>query len=312
MKEEQLIFIISQPRSGSTYLQNLLSNNKATNTCSESWILLNFPNLLNPNLVQTKFDNELAIRAFTAYKNKFKDFDFDETQKKFLLDLYSPLSEGFEFVIDKTPRYWEILEEIRQLFPKSKIILLKRNPIEVAKSMIITWNLNTIPALTYYKRDLIIAPKRILAFEEKYSNDPKIYALTYESLISETMQETKKLYNWLGIPFDSEVLNTSGNNKYKGEFGDPYQNSEKEYSKIKEESKKKELTGLHIKFLKGYSEFLGKQFLSDYGGYSTTDFKPQKTLVFSHFLHHNEERGNFSFKKELKYLFKERFFRLFG
>lgn len=312
MKEENLIFIVSQPRSGSTYLQNLLSNNEVTNTCSESWILLNFPNLLNPNLVQTKFDNKLASKAFAGYQNKFKDFDFSELQKKFLLDLYSPMSKGFEFVIDKTPRYWEILEEIHQLFPKSKIILLKRNPIEVAKSMIITWNLNTIPALANFKRDLIIAPKRILAFQEKYSNDPKIYALTYESLIGETFVEIKKLYEWLGIPFNAEVLKTDGNNKYKGEFGDPYQNSAKEYARIKEENKKKKLSSLHLKFLQGYSEFLGDQFLSDFGGYGTTGFEPQITLVFSHFLHHNEERIHSSFKSELKYLVKEGFFRLFG
>lgn len=311
MKEENLIFIISQPRSGSTYLQNLLSNNEVTNTCSESWILLNFPNLLNPELAQAKFDNKLAIKAFKAYKNRFKDFDFDETQKKFLLELYSPLSEGFDFVIDKTPRYWEILEEIHQLFPKSKIILLKRNPIEVAKSMIITWNLSTISALTNYNRDLIVAPKRIIAFQEKHPENPKIYALTYESLIGDTFEEIKKLYNWLEIPFNPSVLHTAGNYKYKGEFGDPYQNSGKEYSKIKEESKKNELSSLHIKFLKGYSEFLGNQFLSDFGGYRITEFKPQKTLVFSRFLHHNKERG-LSFRKELQYLVKENFYRIFG
>ena len=152
MKEENLIFIVSQPRSGSTYLQNLLSNNKEINTCSEPWVLLNFANQIKPKLLQAKFDNELAINAFSHYQNKYSEFDFKEKQKQFLLSLYEPMFQGFNFVIDKTPRYWEILEDIVRIFPKSKVIILKRNPIDVARSMITTWKMESLQELNQFKR----------------------------------------------------------------------------------------------------------------------------------------------------------------
>ena len=100
MKEENLIFIVSQPRSGSTYLQNLLSNNKQTNTCSEPWLLLNFLNFIKPSLVHTKTDNKLTIRALNNYLNAFPNFKFKEACKELILKLYEPMFKGYQFAID--------------------------------------------------------------------------------------------------------------------------------------------------------------------------------------------------------------------
>ena len=91
MKEENLIFIISLPRSGSTYLQSLLSNNKFINTCSEPWILLNYANQIKPSLLTCTFDNHLAVDALKNYQEKFPEIDFKDINKKFLLSLYAPL-----------------------------------------------------------------------------------------------------------------------------------------------------------------------------------------------------------------------------
>ena len=108
--ESKLIFIISQPRAGSTFLQNLLSNNNEVNTCSEPWILLNFATQIKPELVSGTFDNRLAVSAFTEYLSKYPELTYNKLQKDFLLNLYEPMSKGFNYVIDKTPRYWEILD----------------------------------------------------------------------------------------------------------------------------------------------------------------------------------------------------------
>lgn len=313
MDESNLIFIISQPRSGSTYLQNLLSNNGETNTCSEPWLLLHFANQFKPSLFQTTFDNTIAASAFEDYLGKHPSIDYNKEQKTFLLNLYKPLFEGFQFAIDKTPRYWEIMDEIVVLFPSSKIIILKRNPIDVAKSMIKTWNIKSISQLTYFKRDLLLAPKRIHSFCGKHCNNTNVYTLQYETLINNTAEEVKKVYEWIGIAFHEAVLETSKNEKYKGKYGDPYQNSEKSYIEVKTDAKRKVLNKSFLSFLKGYSHYLGEDFLKEYGGYKTPKGQRKHTHSFAYFLHLSKETSRPStFKKEFKYLFKETYYRLFN
>ena len=310
MKEENLIFIVSQPRAGSTYLQNLLSNNEEVNTCSEPWVLLNFANQIKPSLLEAKFDNGLTTDAFNEYINKYPNLDFEDKYKQFLLSLYEPMQEGHRFVIDKTPRYWEILDELVKWFPKSKIIILKRNPVDVVKSMIKTWSIPNLEKLTVFKRDLLLAPKSINGFLKTHKENKSIYSLRYEDLISDTGSEISKLYSWIGITYSDAVLNTSTNIKYKGKYGDPFQNSEKEFSSEKRKASNKELKKEFEQFLIGYKNFLGNTFLDEYGNYSTSNEELTNTKHFSYFIHLGyRPQKTYHFKNEIKYFLKELYFR---
>ena len=311
MNEKNLIFIVSQPRSGSTYLQNLLSNNSQTNTTSETWLLLNYANQIKPKLLDAKFDNKMAAKAFEDYLSKTPDLNFKESQKNFLLSLYAPLFQGFSHVIDKTPRYWEILDELVLLFPESKIIILKRHPLAVAKSMIKTWSIDTIERLSYFKRDLLFAPQRLHEFSLAQESNPNVYSLKYEDLVQDTASETEKVYHWLGLTFDTSILDTSKNSKYKGKFGDPFQSPEYNAGQTKK-TNSGELSAKFKNFISGYANYLGQSFLSTYGNYIVDDIKPKKTLAFAQFVHFGRERGrNYDLKKESRYLLKQIVYKLF-
>lgn len=308
MKEEQLIFIVSQPRAGSTYLQNLLSNNDEVNTCSEPWILLNFANQIQPELMEARFENDLAHQAFDLYKRKYKDFDFDQKQKEYLLSLYSPMIKDFNFVIDKTPRYWEIIDEIVLLFPKSKVIVLKRNPIDVVKSMVHTWDLNTIEKLSVFNRDLLLAPRRLQEFCVSQKNNLNVLEVNYEALISNTHEEVSNIYNWLGVTYYKGVLDVSKNDKYKGVFGDPYQNQPKGQNVVAKKGSKPLLNKHFFNFLKGYIYFLGVDFLKSYGNYDTI-LSAKKTKSFHRFQNkYNEAAKNFNNWNFFNKLFSNRKF----
>ena len=281
LKEENLIFLVSQPRAGSTYLQNLLSNNPETNTVSEPWLLLNFVNQLKPELIEAKFDNKIAVDAFKDYLNKYPEIEFNKYHKQFILNLYEPMFNGYNFVIDKTPRYWEILDELIDLFPKSKVIVLIRNPIDVAKSMIKTWNISSLERLNYFKRDLLLAPKALFQFNEKHKENQNVYLLRYEVLLENTKTVIQDLYKWIGVKFIPTVLDTKENTKYKGKYGDPFQNTEREYS-IAKKTKNQDLNKVFKKFIIGYGNYLGNDFLNSYGSYSFENYK--ETRVFKYFL----------------------------
>ena len=311
MKEENLIFIISLPRSGSTFLQRILSNNEHVNTCSEPWLLLNYANQIKPSLITGTFDNDLAIDAFKNYQEKYPDINFKEIHKKFLLSLYAPLLGDHKLVIDKTPRYWEMMDEIRELFPESKIIILKRNPIEVAKSIFKTWNVDSIEKILPYYNDLIIGPSSIDSFERKNSNDSQTYFLTYEELLQNTELVVGKLYKWLDIPFDKTVLEAENNDKFKGKYGDPFLNSTVGYKKARDTARMKELNNQQELFLKGYANFLGKDFLIKYGDFRLEHIEFENTLAFKHFIHlRNHGFEQFNFLEKFKILLKEQMYRL--
>lgn len=285
MKEEQLIFIVSQPRSGSTYLQNLLSNNDQVNTCSESWILLNLASFIKPKLIQSSFNQRFATLAFEEYLSKYPDLDFKEKLRSFVFDLYAPLAKDYDYIIDKAPRYWEIIDELLKWFPKSRVIVLKRNPVDVLTSIIKTWGYNTPEKLFWHKRDIMLAPMVIHKFSKKREQDDRVYTIKYEDLLKNKETEAKRLYQWLGISFSNDILDTRGNTKYKGTFGDPYQNAI-DGDKIRKESQNKELPQDLKDFITGYKHYLTPRFMEDYGGYTSDIGKP--TAIFRTFVEYEE------------------------
>src|SRR5690606_20820550 len=128
---------------------------------------------------------------------------------------------------------------------------------------------------------------------------PNVHCLRYEDLIQNTPKKVKILYEKIGLKYDDSVLNTNNNSKYKGRFGDPFQNSDNGYSKSKAKAGNKKLSLMHKKFLRGYSDYLGEFFLHEYGNYELTGNKPRKTITFSRFLHF---RTGYDLQRELKFL----------
>jgi Sulfotransferase family len=309
MKEENLIFIISQPRSGSTYLQNLLSNNEQVNTRSEPWILLNYVNQIKPKLIEGAYDNNLAIGAYHIYKEAFPAYDSRAKLKQHLLDIYEPLKQSYSHVIDKTPRYWEIIDEIGDLFPKARIIVLKRDPIAVVQSLVKTYEMQDLKELVPFKRDLLYGPKKLAAFCNKNKTNSQVYSLRYEDLLKDTESQTKKLYEWIGIDFDKNVLDVSENNKYRGHFGDPFQNKSTDYASRKKNAEQHTISNRFQKFISGYASTLGAEFMEDYGGYKIQS-STGKTSVYSYYEFLCAQDNMCKESLTLKNLFKKMYFAL--
>ena len=282
MEESTLIFLVSQPRSGSTYLQSLISNHPKVNTTSEPWILLAFGNLLKPSLIHSSYNNGLAQDAFREYLSKHPEFPYQDHFKAFLLSLYQPLSNSFSYVLDKTPRYWEILEEISYFFPKAKIILLQRNPLDVARSMVKTWGLTSLYLLNNYRRDLLFAPKVIQEFSEKHAVNPQVFTLTYENLINNRESQMQALMEWMGLEYSNELLEPQQNQKNKGSFGDPYQNQEYQKNRI-EVNNPFVQNAQFAEFLQGYAHYLGANYFEK-NGFDYEDIVPKDNATFQNFL----------------------------
>lgn len=76
-----LIFLISQPRSGSTLLQKILSKSPDIATTSEPWISLHPIFSYKTNGISTVYNSKLAIEALAEFlKGTGKDLNFYKKQ----------------------------------------------------------------------------------------------------------------------------------------------------------------------------------------------------------------------------------------
>ena len=277
LEESKLIFIISQPRAGSTLLQKVISNNKWVDTVSEPWLLLPFLSIYRPELVEATYNFSVMATGVKDYLSKKKlEPAFRAKLKELILSMYQVTHEG-QYFLDKTPRYYEILPEIYALFPNAKYIILKRNPFASLSSMLHTWSggLLLFDKIRTFYRDFFIGPFKIQEFHDIHINNSNVFEIKYESLVKEPDKLTEKIYEWLNIPYNEEVLKIGSNTKVSGIYGDDvYKKTIQADISVKNaENWKSTCNHEPLKsFFIEYNRFLGNDFIKKYG-YEPLDWK---------------------------------------
>jgi hypothetical protein len=282
MDESKLIFIISQPRSGSTLLQKLVSNNSLVDTVSEPWLLLPLLSVYKPELVEAKYNYGNSLKGFFDYldKKEAKE-EFRSGLKELILKLYK-VGNSSQYFIDKTPRYYEIIPEIMAFFPNAKFLVLKRNPFASLHSMLSTWSNGKVDYKMFknFYRDFLAAPFLIQEFCEAQETNPNVRIVKYEDIVGNPDAAISGIYQWLNIPFDKTVLDFGSNEKVKGIFGDDVYKKEplKEIKDSKSDSWKSALENKEVStFFYEYQEYLSCDFIRKYG-YSKEKFNMSSSV----------------------------------
>ena len=134
-----LIFILSTPRAGSTLLGALLGSHSRTFCPPEPWLLLSLNAIGTKDaMIVSNYDHELARRGLNELVD---DSLYNEASSAFARKIYNALlsQQNKDIFIDKTPRYYHILDFIDALFPLAHKIWIKRNPFDVMASYKKTW-----------------------------------------------------------------------------------------------------------------------------------------------------------------------------
>ena len=222
MNEEQLVFLISQPRSGSTLTQKLLGAHSNIYTRSEPWLMLHPIYALKDKGISTEYSHHLGRIALNSFIEGLPDEKetYERELKAFYLKLYSYYLKGtqYRYFLDKTPRYYLIIDELMELFPKSKFVILIRNPISVLGSIIQTWTKQNWSMLSNYKCDLISAIDMIDKVASEHREN--MYILHYEEIVSNPKDVLDKVFKFLDLEFEEEVLDYCKNNSEKWDLGD--------------------------------------------------------------------------------------------
>lgn len=274
--QKNLIFLISQPRAGSTLTQRILGSHQDIYTISEPWIMLHPLYALRSKGYQMEYsavNSQKALNNFLGLHPQGEEAYF-QSVNKMCLNLYEGVikASGKKYFLDKTPRYYYILPELYRTFPSAKYIFLLRNPLAVLCSIFNTFIQEHWWRIQYYQGDLFKAPSLIA--QGMVELQKKSIVISYENLLVNPNQEITKVCNFLNIPFDEKILNYGEGCSQQWQFGDQAQiYQEKTPNSQQGDRWKKDLDNPIIwQCVSNYLEFLGKDLLNSLG-YSYEEFK---------------------------------------
>jgi hypothetical protein len=272
MKDNQLLFLISQPRSGSTLLQKLIGAHSSVYTRSEPWILLSQLYAMKDKSYETPYSHNL----WKIGKDDFlKNIDngnelYIKSIQSLYLNVYGEYLSKYkkDIFLDKTPRYYFIIDELHEVFPMAKYILLVRNPLAVLSSIVKTWVKEDWDKLSAYKYDLVDAVDIIIG---NLSNN-NVKTVYFEDLLKESKRTLKGIFEYIGIKSEN-VEDSYYNEEVNWAFGDQMNAHNKKG--IDKTSDRKWTEGLdnyqYWRVMNDYIEYIGEKKYTELGYNYTQD-----------------------------------------
>jgi len=191
------IFILGMPRSGSSLVEQILSNNELIFGAGEL------------SSIHESMSEAINIKA--------SDKEYTSILENIAQDYYDRLSHITDknYVIDKLPLNFYWVGYIMKMFPHAKIIHTSRNPIAICYSLYKTLFAEGILEFSYDQDDIIkyyqLYKDMMVYWGGLYKQE--IFELDYESLINNPEQETKKIFNYLGLEFNKSYLEIGNNTR---------------------------------------------------------------------------------------------------
>jgi tetratricopeptide (TPR) repeat protein len=197
IKNDDPIFILGLPRSGSTLIEQILSSHSLIDGTQEL-----------PNIMAISRDIKL-IDPNNGYPNNLMDIDtssFNDFGQKYIDETRWARSSK-PFFIDKMPNNFVHIGLIKLILPNAKIIDARRNPMDAcfscfkqyfAKGQHFTYDLDDIAR--YYKDYL-----RLMDFwNELFPRE--IFTINYEDIINNPNKKIRELLNFCNVEFESSCL----------------------------------------------------------------------------------------------------------
>jgi glycosyltransferase involved in cell wall biosynthesis len=222
---ENLVFLVSLPRSGSTLLQRILANHLDIHTVAEPWLMLHPLYALKRSGFEAEYDAGQARQALDEFLDEVPggEENYIDALRAMASLLYGRVLQrsGKRLFLDKTPRYFHILPELKRVFPKAKFILLLRNPAAVLSSALKTWFGNDPQALkqSFNYFDMLKGPE-LLSAGIRILGDSAV-TVQYEDLISNPNDTVSRICAHLGVPYQAAMLEYGRTPAPRGRFGDP-------------------------------------------------------------------------------------------
>jgi len=235
LKGENLIFLISQPRAGSTLLQNILRNHPDIHTTAEPWTMLHPLYALRSEGHEAEYNANWARSANNDFLSTLPDGreSYYESVRRMQTYLYNCSLEntGKKLFLDKTPRYYHIIPDLYRTFPNAYFIILLRNPLASFCSIINSWVKSDWLKLCKFRNDLMQAP-RLLIEGSKMLSYKNHRIINYEQLLINPEHEIEGVCEALNVNYFPEMISSKSSDTVP-KYGYGYKDQTAVFSKGK-------------------------------------------------------------------------------
>jgi len=224
--EPRLLFVIGPPRSGTTLLMRILSSHSAIYSRPEPHLLTPLAHLGYYDTVDAApFDHLQAARAareFVAELPHGED-DYLDACRAYTDVLYGRMlagrGAGKRLFLDKTPANALVLPFIIRLYPRARYIVLTRHPAAIFSSY----------ANSFFDGDYAAARKfnpilnRYVPAMARLLRDAAVphVRVEYERLVQHPDDEMRRIFDFLGLPFEAAAIEYGRHQHDATGLGDP-------------------------------------------------------------------------------------------
>ncbi len=228
--QEQLVFLIGSPRSGSTLLSRMLGAHSAVCAPEEPHLITPLAHLGYYESVEAApYDpiiTRTAARALVAGLPGGEDA-YLAALRALTDSLYAGLLEaggnGARLLLDKTPAYALSLDFLSRLYPQARYVVLTRNPLAVWSSYVDSF-FDGDDAVAHRHNPLLERYVPAIARFVRESATPMV-RIQYENLVQEPEKNIRQLCAFLDLEFEPGMVEYGSAPDAKGEsargLGDP-------------------------------------------------------------------------------------------
>jgi len=197
--DNNLVFLIGFPRSGTTLLDSILRSHSCINVLEEKPFLLNLRHEFFKNN-----NNDLSSLLDISQKAK------DNIRESYFKKIITSPEDNRKIIIDKFPLTIIELGFIKCIFPRAKIILALRHPCDVVLSCYFSsFKINDAMVNFLKWKDTIKFYNSVFNLFEFYNKELSLDLLTikYEDVINDFKNKTKIMSNYLGLEYEESMEN---------------------------------------------------------------------------------------------------------
>jgi tetratricopeptide (TPR) repeat protein len=196
------IFVVGMPRSGSTLIEQILSSHSMIEATTELRIV--------PYLVLTRLGRKRVLDTLIPYPESVRGLGADEL--KALGEEYLERSRmhrrlGRSYFVDKLPENCGHIGLIHSMLPNAKIIDVRRHPMACCFSC---FKQDFPPGqhFSYNQTDLGRYYSDYVRHMAHYDQvlPGLVHRVIYEELIDDPEAEVRRLFDYLGLPFEQQCL----------------------------------------------------------------------------------------------------------
>ncbi len=224
--QSALIFVIGPPRSGSTLLMRMLGSHSAIYSRAEPHLLTPLAHLgFYDTVDKAPFDQlqaQQSVREFVA-DLPGGEADYLDACRAYTDVLYGRMlaarGKGKPFFLDKTPANALILPFLAKLYPRARYVVLTRHPAAIWSSY----------ANSFFDGDDVAARKfnpilnRYVPAMARFIRERPVpfVRIGYEALVRDPEAEMRRVFAFLGVPFEAGAIDYGKHEHASKGLGDP-------------------------------------------------------------------------------------------